>query len=83
MITPDQAIDTILLQRASPESKAKAATAMARRDAWLARNATEAIVVWDGKDELLGRLHRSLEDHIGDDVWIVDPAELSPGAATR
>jgi ribonuclease HI/uncharacterized phage-like protein YoqJ len=79
----DQAVDTILLQKAAPESKAKAATAMARRDAWLARNATEAIVVWDGKDELLGRLHRSLEDHIGDDVWIVDPAELRPGAATR
>jgi uncharacterized phage-like protein YoqJ len=73
----DRAIDTILLQKAPPESKQKAAAAMTRRNAWLARNATEAIVVWDGQDELLGRLHRSLEDHLGDEVWLVDPTELT------
>lgn len=72
-----RATDTILLQKRSPESKQKAAAAMRRRDAWLARNSTEAVLVWDGRDELLGKLHRSLEQHLGDDVWIVNPDELA------
>jgi uncharacterized phage-like protein YoqJ len=68
--------EVITLQQRLPDSKAKIGTAMRRRDAWLARNATEAVVVWDGKDDLLGKLVRSLEDHLGEDVWIVDPNEL-------
>ena len=64
----------VLLERAAPETKQKAGAALARRDAWLARHADEAIVVWDGQDPALGRLVRSLEDQLGDDVWIVDPA---------
>ena len=61
---------------ACPTSKQQAGGALARRDAWLARNAAEAVVVWDGVDPALGKLHRSLEDHLGDDVWVLDPAEL-------
>jgi hypothetical protein len=49
---------------------------MARRDAWLARNADEAVVVWDRKEPFVERAVRSLVDHLGDDVWVVDPAEL-------
>jgi hypothetical protein len=49
---------------------------LARRDAWLARHVQEAVVVWDGDDARLGRLHRSLEDHLGADVWLLDPREL-------
>ncbi len=30
--------------------------------------------MWDGEDAALGRLFRSLEDRLGDDVWVVDPA---------
>ncbi len=68
--------EVITLQRRSPDTKAKAGAALARRDAWLARNAAEAVLVWDGVDAALGRLHRSLEDHLGDDVWVLDPAEV-------
>ena len=63
----------VLLGIAGPQAGA----ALARRDAWLARNVDEALVVWDGKDPGLGRLVRTLEDRLGEDVWIVDPAELA------
>jgi hypothetical protein len=56
-----------------PETKQAAGGALARRDAWLARNAHEAVVVWDGDDARLGRQVRSLQDQLGDDVWVVDP----------
>jgi ribonuclease HI len=72
----DVARDVITLQRRLPDSKQKAGAALARRDAWLARNVTEAVLVWDGEDPALGRLHRSLEDHLGDDVWVIDPGEV-------
>jgi ribonuclease HI/uncharacterized phage-like protein YoqJ len=63
----------VLLERTAPDSKQKFAAALARRDGWLAKHADEAIVVWDGKDPVLGKLVRTLEDKLGDDVWIVDP----------
>jgi len=72
----DRAADVIVLQAKVPDTKAKIAGAMKRRDAWLVRNADEALVVWDGKDKPLGTFVRSLGVQLGDDVWIVDPAEL-------
>ena len=63
----------VLLERTVPDSKQKFGAALARRDGWLAKHADEAIVVWDGQDPALGKLVRSLEDKLGDDVWIVDP----------
>ncbi len=71
----DGAAARVLLERATPESKPKVAAALSRRDGWLARQADEAVVVWDGRDPALGKLVRSLEDRLGDDVWIVDPTE--------
>ena len=68
--------DVVLLQRNVPETTAKAAAAMNRRDAWLARHCREAILVWDGVDARLSRLHRSLVDHLGEDVWVLDPREV-------
>jgi hypothetical protein len=65
--------DQVLLQMRRPETKQAAGGALARRDAWLARNAHEAVVVWDGDDARLGRQVRSLQDQLGDDVWVVDP----------
>lgn len=66
----------LVLQRKQPETTAQAGAAMTRRDAWLARHAREAILVWDGEDARLSRLHRSLLDHLGDDVWVLDPREV-------
>jgi hypothetical protein len=67
------ATQVVVLERARPETRQKAGAALARRDAWLARAADEAVLVWDGDDPSLARLHRSLVDHLGDDVWIVEP----------
>ncbi len=74
------AIDVITLQRKVPESKAKAGAALARRDAWLARHAREAVLVWDRRDSSLGKLYRSLVDHLGEEqVWLLEP----PGTDAR
>jgi ribonuclease HI len=70
------AIDVITLQRKVPESKSKAGAALARRDAWLARHAREAVLVWDRRDASLGRLYRSLVDHLGEEqVWLLEPPD--------
>jgi ribonuclease HI len=72
----DQAIEVVLLQKKKPDSKQQAGAALARRDAWLARHVAEAVLVWDGQDESLAKLFRALEQHLGDDVWVLDPASL-------
>ncbi|MEZ5266154.1 MAG: RNase H family protein [Acidimicrobiales bacterium] len=72
------ATTVLTLQRKAPDTTARAAAAMTRRDAWLARHGAEAILVWDGVDERLARLHRSLVDHLGEDVWVLDPREVAP-----
>jgi len=63
----------VLLERTVPDSKPKFGAALARRDGWLAKHADEALVVWDGSDPALGKLVRTLEEKLGDDVWIIDP----------
>jgi ribonuclease HI len=64
----------VVLSPEVPGNRSRAGAALARRDAWLARHAHSALVVWDGKDELVGRLVRSLQDHLGEEeVWIVEP----------
>ena len=45
----DAASDAVTLERKQPENRQKAGAALARRDAWLARNADEAVLVWDGR----------------------------------
>ena len=70
----EAAAGTVLLQMKKPETKLKAGAALARRDAWLARHAHEAVVVWDGADAIVGRAVRSLRDHVGEeDVWVLTP----------
>ncbi len=68
------ATETKVLQGTPPTSRQAAGGALARRDAWLARHAAEAIVVWDEKDPPVGKLVRSLQDHLGEEeVWILSP----------
>jgi uncharacterized phage-like protein YoqJ len=70
----DGAQATVVLQHKQPESKQQAGAALARRDGWLARNADEAVAVWNGDDPFVGRLVRSLQDHLGEDhVWVHAP----------
>jgi len=63
------AAEELLLEQKVPDSKAKVAGSLRRRDAWFARNLDEAIVVWDGAEPFVGRLLGTLRDHLGDDVW--------------
>jgi ribonuclease HI/uncharacterized phage-like protein YoqJ len=70
-----QASVAVLLERKAPDTKQKAGAALRRRDAWLARNVDEAVVVWNGADSVVGSLVRSLNDHVGEEqVWIVTPS---------
>ncbi len=70
----EQASTTLTLDRRAPGTKALAGAALARRDAWLARQVDGAVVVWDQEDDTVGRLVRSLEDHLGEEnVYLVAP----------
>jgi ribonuclease HI/uncharacterized phage-like protein YoqJ len=64
----------VVVQAKAPATKAQAGVALARRDAWLARNADEAVVVWDRQDPVVGRLARSFQDALGEtEVWLLEP----------
>ncbi|MEA2686794.1 MAG: ribonuclease [Actinomycetota bacterium] len=70
----DQAQTTIVVQPKKPTTKQLAGAALRRRDGWIARHASEAIVVWDGDDPAVGRAVRALQDALGEDeVWIIPP----------
>ena len=70
----DGAAGTVLLSAKAPGTKARAGAALARRDAWLARAADEAVAVWDGEEPAVARLVRSLQDHVGEEeVWVLSP----------
>jgi ribonuclease HI len=64
----------ITLDDRSPATKQAAGAALGRRDAWLAKQVDAAVVVWDQEDDVVGRLVRSLEDHLGaDQVLLIHP----------
>lgn len=65
--------EMVLADRA-PADRAGAARALSRRDAWLARHVSEALIVWDGEDPAVGGLVRSLRDQVGEEeVWVIEP----------
>ncbi|HVM51656.1 MAG TPA: ribonuclease H [Acidimicrobiales bacterium] len=63
----DQAIAEVVFDDRVPTSKQQAGAMASRRDAWLARNAAEAIVVHDGEDEHVERRLAALTVQLGDD----------------
>ena len=70
----DGAQAVVTLQATKPTSRQQAGGAIARRDAWLARSVQEAVVVWDGDDDRVGKLVRSLVVQLGEEeVWVVEP----------
>jgi uncharacterized phage-like protein YoqJ len=72
----DGAKEVLTLQRHPPSSKQAAGAALARRDAWLSRQARQALVVWNGDDTQVGRTVRGLRDALGEEqVWILDPSD--------
>ena len=70
----DAAEVALTLEKKAPATKQLAGAALARRDAWLAKQVDAAVVVWDQEDDAVGRLVRSLEDHLGPEhVLLVHP----------
>jgi ribonuclease HI/uncharacterized phage-like protein YoqJ len=68
------ATDVIVLDGRAPSDKQTAGRALARRDDWLGDHADEAVVVWDDKDEAVGRIVRALRKRLGEDeVWVLEP----------
>jgi ribonuclease HI len=63
----DKAIAEVVFDDRTPTSKQQAGGMAARRDAWLARNVAEAIVVHDGEDERTEKTIASLVLQLGDD----------------
>ena len=72
----DKAHGQVLLQAKTPDGKQAVSTALSRRDAWMARHAAEAVVVWDRRDPGVARTVKALRDHLGEEeVWVIDPTE--------
>jgi len=70
----DQAAATVVVEHKVPATKQLAGAALRRRDAWMARHAAEAIVIWNGDDATIGRTVRALQDTLGEDeVWVIPP----------
>ena len=68
------AAEVVVLDGEAPRNKQKAGASITRRDAWLVRQADEAIVVWDARDDRVGKLVRSLTMQLGEEeVWVVEP----------
>jgi len=65
--------EVVTLERKEPATRQRAGAALSRRDAWLAQAADEAVLVWDGRDPMLQKVHRLLETHLADDVWLLEP----------
>jgi ribonuclease HI len=62
-----KAVEEVVFDARPPTSKQMAGSTTARRDAWLARNAQDAIVVHDGEDERTEKLLASLVVQLGDE----------------
>ncbi|MGH9117058.1 MAG: SLOG family protein [Acidimicrobiales bacterium] len=63
----------VQLERTVPANRQRAGGSLARRDGWLAGQVDEAVVVWDGRDQNVGKLVRKLQGRLGEEnVWIVD-----------
>jgi uncharacterized phage-like protein YoqJ len=69
----DASAEVVTLENKVPTNNSGVAGSLARRDAWLARNVSGAVLVWDRTSDQLARLAASLEDHLGDDVWYLEP----------
>ena len=68
---------TLTLEKRKPDTKPKIGGSLRRREAWLVRQADEAIVVWDGREPFIGRTIRSLQDVLGEEqVWVIDTNQL-------
>ena len=68
-----RARDVVTLEKKQPADREGFAKSMARRDAWLARAADEAILVWDEVDPRFVRLHKDLDAQLGEALVVLHP----------
>lgn len=67
------ASEVVILEQKIPADNAAVRGSLARRDGWLIRNVASAILVWRQELPVFRRLAASLQDHLGDEVWVLDP----------
>ena len=65
--------DTVVrLERKTPADARAVGQSLERRNGWMRRVASEAIVVWDGKEPRLAKVVAGLEIALPDNVWFVN-----------
>ena len=69
----DRAAEVVAFEKKVPKDRSAFAKALARRDAWLASIADQAVMVWDESDNRLARLHGTLDRALGPDLFVLDP----------
>ena len=62
----------VRLEKKMPADNKAAGQALDRRNGWLRRVATEAVVVWDHDEPRMAKVVAALEQEMPDDVWIVN-----------
>ncbi len=68
-----RADEVVQLERKSPADADAFRKAMRRRDVWLAAAVDEAILVWDERDDRLGRLFADLDVRLGAGLTVLHP----------
>lgn len=68
-----EASAVVRLEKKVPADNKAAGQALDRRNGWLRKTATEAIVVWDHDEPRIGKVVGGLEQAMPDDVWIISP----------
>jgi ribonuclease HI len=68
------ALKVIVLSQTVPADRRSVGAALSQRDSWMARQADEAVIVWDRDDRAVASAVRSMQDHLGEEeVWVVEP----------
>ncbi|MEO5680686.1 MAG: ribonuclease H [Acidimicrobiales bacterium] len=66
--------EVVTVGRQAPTTKQQAGMALGRRNDWIARHATDAVVVWDGHEEATAKQLKALESRLGPDhVQLLEP----------
>lgn len=68
-----RAARVVAFEKKTPADRDAFAKAMGRRDKWLATIADAAVLVWDGQDNRLDRLHADLDRALGPELYVLEP----------
>ena len=68
-----EASAVVQLEKKVPGDDRAAGQSLDRRNGWLRKVASEAVVVWDRRNARVGKVVTALEQIFPDEVWIVEP----------